>query len=74
MPRDFDSAEPDCPVRFTELVDCPACAVTFEGVFADDSLSVQDLADAPSARHSCPACGHRFTTQLTGWTFYTEAG
>lgn len=77
MPRAFDSddiARHGGPLHFTENVDCPACSITFEGDFYDDSLTVEDIVDAPTGNHTCPACGLRFTTALTGWTFFTEAG
>ncbi len=81
MPRDFDSdalaGEPDraaMALRFTENVDCPQCALVFEGVFHDDSDSVQDMTDPPVGEHVCPGCGHAFATEMTGWTFFSEAG
>lgn len=78
MPRDFDSDEvargEQLALRFTELVDCPACGQTFHGVFHDDSMSVEDLTDPPIGEHTCPECGHQFVSEMTGWTFYSEAG
>jgi predicted RNA-binding Zn-ribbon protein involved in translation (DUF1610 family) len=78
-PRAFDSdevARDEHPglLRFTENVDCPQCGQVFEGQFHDPSLTVQDITDPPAGRHECPNCGHRFTSELTGWTMYNEAG
>lgn len=77
MPRDFDSdavARGEAVLRFTENVDCPRCDTIFESVFHDDSDTVEDITDPPTGTHTCPACGHRWTCEMTGWTFYTEAG
>lgn len=79
MPRAFDSddiardAHPH-RLRFTENLDCPQCTLVFEGEFFDDSLTVQDLVDPPVGYHRCPRCGHQWTSELSGWTFYGEAG
>lgn len=77
MPRGFDSdavARGEQALRFVERVDCPACALVFEGVFHADADTVEDLAAPPVGAHTCPGCGHGFGTELTGWTFYSEAG
>jgi len=74
MPRDFDSGARQMALRFTEIVDCPRCATAFEGVFHADGDSVEDVVDPPIGEHECPACAHHFPSELTGWTFYTEAG
>lgn len=76
MPRAFDSDEaPSTPV-FGELVDCPFCGERFEGEFADReaSLSVQDMAVVPIGDHQCPFCDRRFSSPMTGWVMYGEAG
>lgn len=77
MPRAFDSDEvarsENVLLRFTENVECD-CGCVFEGVFYDDSMTVEDIVDPPRGRHTCPECGHRFVTELTGWTFFSEAG
>lgn len=78
-PRAFDSDEVardehPGPLRFTETVECPHCAQEFEGVFFDDSMTVQDITDPPEGHHRCPRCGHAWRSELTGWTFYSEAG
>ncbi len=59
-----------------ENVDCDLCGTTFDGVFSDQSgsLSVEDLTEPPIGTHTCPACQRVFTTELTGWMFYSEAG
>ncbi len=77
MPRQFDSdavARGQQMLRFTENVDCPQCELVFEGVFHDDSDTVEDIVDPPVGEHTCPGCGHHFATALTGWTFFSEAG
>jgi len=78
MPRDFDSDElardPALMLRFTENVDCPACGQVCEGVFHDDSDSVQDIVEAPVGEQHCPACGHRWPAAMTGWSMFSEAG
>lgn len=78
MPRAFDSDaqhHPDAgPLAYTENVDCPACGATFDGLFTAGPGTVDDLDTPPEGAHSCPGCGHRFTTTLTGWTHTTEAG
>lgn len=45
-------------------------------MFVDDSgcTEVEDIVDAPTGRHLCPRCTHRWVSALTGWNFYSEAG
>lgn len=74
MPRAFDSGEQSGLLHFTELVDCPACGLTFDGDFTDGSMSVEDIVDPPQGRHQCPGCGHGWVSEMTGWNFFTEAG
>lgn len=77
MPRNFDSDSPTSPVcSFVEIVDCDSCGTTFEGFFTDQSgsLSFEDMTDPPAGTHTCPGCQRVFSTELTGWTFYSEAG
>lgn len=80
MPRAFDSdevAHSDRPVlRFVEIVDCPVCETEFEGQFHDPSgsMTVEDMTDPPIGEHLCPACGHRWDSEMTGWSFFSEAG
>lgn len=77
VPREFDSdlvARGEQRLRFVELVDCPSCDVVFDGVFDDDSLTVEDMVDPPTGTHTCPQCGHRWTSEATGWSFFSEAG
>jgi hypothetical protein len=73
-PRAFDSGERQ-RLHFTEHVDCPACSAEFPGdFFADESPEVEDVVEPPAGWQHCPACGHRFTASMTGWTWFTEAG
>lgn len=77
MPRAFDSdhiarSEPTA-LRFTENVEC-RCGCVFEGVFHDDSMSVEDMTDPPIGEHRCPACAHQWVSEATGWSFFSEAG
>jgi len=74
VPRHFDSAENQSRLVFAELVDCPACTLVFGGVFTSDATELDDIVETPTGAHVCPGCGHAFVTELTGWTFYTEAG
>lgn len=79
MPRAFDSDEraeiPEIP-RFYENVDCPRCAVVFEGTFTDvtGSMSLEDMTDPPQGVHDCPGCGLGFASEFTGWSNFSEAG
>jgi protein-disulfide isomerase len=76
MPRQFDSDGRTVSLVFTENVECPACSQIFDGLFFDhtQSLSVQDMVEAPTGDHECPFCEYAFTTTLSGWMFYGEAG
>lgn len=79
-PRDFDSdevARGDRHVlRFTENVECRLCETVFPGEFVDltGSMTVEDMTDPPIGTHTCPACGHQWSSELTGWQMFTEAG
>ncbi len=73
MPRNFDSADRG-RVVFVENVDCPACGLTFEGVFVTTEAEVEDVVAAPEALQTCPGCGLAFASQLTGWHMHQEAG
>lgn len=56
------------------LLDCPVCGITFKGVWEDDSLSVQDMAEAPVADQTCD-CGYVMKDEeYPGWMFRSEAG
>jgi uncharacterized protein (UPF0212 family) len=76
MARSFDSDDHPLVLHFTENLDCPRCGETFEAFFVDrsGSLSVQDLVEAPVGEHVCPWCEHMFTSEFSGWMFYSEAG
>lgn len=76
VPRQFDSDDPRAVLTFTENVECPSCGEIFEGLFQDRSrsLSVQDMVDAPEGDHQCPWCEFEFSSAMTGWMFYGEAG
>lgn len=74
MPRSFDSGDDEPALVFTELVDCPACGLTFDADFFDPSDAVEDIVDPPTGDQLCPGCGHRWVAVLSGWNFYTEAG
>lgn len=76
MPRAFDSDDLPPMLSFTENVTCDVCGEIFEGLFLDYSASqsVEDLVDPPEGDHECPDCGHRWTSFMTGWMFFTEAG
>lgn len=76
MPRAFDSDAHQGRHEFTENVDCPACGTEFEGHFIDetDSIDFEDMTEPPRGVHECPHCQRVFSTDLTGWGFYNEAG
>lgn len=77
VPRAFDSAEQPrsgTPLCLIENVECAHCSVVFEGVFRGDADTVEDLTDPPVGSHVCPRCGHQFTSEMSGWMFYSEAG
>lgn len=79
MARLFDSddiarAATPQPLYFTEFVDCPRCDTVVDGIFTDDSITVEDIVDPPTGSHACPTCGHAWTSDMTGWTLFTEAG
>lgn len=76
MPRSFDSDSDPELLDFTENVECPHCSEISEGRFLDHtrSLSVQDMVEAPLGEHECPECGHQWSSAMTGWMFYSEAG
>lgn len=81
-PRAFDSDEVarnpgHLILRFTENVECEAgCGTVFEGVFFDTtgSMTIEDMTDPPVGEHICPFCGRHWVSELTGWTFFSEAG
>lgn len=81
-PRAFDSsdhtdADPGQFMwRYAENVECPICFLVFEGEFHDlsGSLSPEDMVDPPIGTHTCPECGHQWTSGMTGWTFFSESG
>lgn len=76
LPRDFDSDTPVDVISFVENVSCPGCGEPFEGNFYDysQSQSFQDIVDPPRGEHQCPECGHLWASEMTGWTFFSEAG
>ena len=76
MPRAFESDDLPATLSFTENVTCEACEEIFEGLFVDytASQSVEDLTEPPEGHHRCPACGNEWTSAMTGWMFFTEAG
>jgi hypothetical protein len=76
MARLFDSDSAPRWLTFSENVTCPRCEEIFDGLFVDhtESHSVEDLTDPPVGEHVCPECGLAFSTEMTGWMFFTEAG
>lgn len=79
MPRTGDSdlnrAE-DEPITLTELVDCPSCGTTFDGIFpteARDEDGLADVTEVEAVQH-CPACGDTFDASASGWLSYGNAG
>lgn len=76
MPRAFDSDDRHAALAFVENVDCPVCDTVFEGHFVDEShsISYEDMTDPPKGVHECPHCQRVFTTEMTGWSFFSEPG
>jgi hypothetical protein len=76
MPRAFDSDDLPSTLSFTENVSCPVCDEIFESLFVDytQSQCVEDLTEPPGGNHECPTCGYRWSSDMTGWMFFTEAG
>jgi hypothetical protein len=61
-------------LRLTALVDCGSCDETYEGVWLDESMSVQDMAEPPEAGQVCPCCGHKQLEVYPAWCWRGEAG
>lgn len=66
-------------LRLPARVDCEndpsLCGQTFEAVWEDDSMTIEDMAEAPVADIKCPNCGHVHKDfEWPGWTFRSEAG
>jgi hypothetical protein len=67
------------PLVLSALVDCEedegGCGATFGWTWKDDSLSLEDMAEAPVADVTCPECGAVQTNVAwPGWMFRSEAG
>lgn len=56
------------------IVECPKCKLEFAGIWPVATGDIQDLAEAPVADKTCPWCGHVWSMEYPGWTFFTEAG
>ena len=77
MPRQFDAEEQERTggiLQFSANVDCENCQATYEGTWTDDSISVEDMVDAPVQVQTCPGCGHQQEEEYPGWMFRSEAG
>lgn len=75
MPRAFETDEHDDtqPLVFTEVVTCPACGAEQTGVFADESMTVEDMAEPPTSEQECETCLHHWIATYTGWSTYGDA-
>lgn len=66
------------PLVLTALVDCDGdggCDATFQAVWTDDSLSIEDMTEPPRADIACPECGLVMEDmEWPGWCFRSEAG
>lgn len=60
-------------LRFSANVDCPECGSTFEQIWTDDSMTVEDMVDAPVATAHCEECGHEWEAEYEGWMIRSEA-
>jgi hypothetical protein len=68
----------DQNIIFRQHIDCPECGVTVPDVSFDtgakdeDGLTGLEPGDL-TARVTCPACGHEFEAEFTGWVNYGDA-
>lgn len=76
MPQDSDEQRrAGSKLILTAIVDCEGCEVPFQATWYDDSMSLEDMAEAPEADITCPECGHVHPAMAwPGWTFRSEAG
>ncbi len=61
-------------IELTAFVTCNQCGNDYEGHWFDDSLDIQDMAEAPVSVQECPGCGHKQEEEYPGWSFRSEAG
>jgi len=61
------------PLVLTANVDCESCGAVYQGMWADSSMSLEDMAEPPVAVQSC-SCGHQQEETWPGWCFRSEAG
>lgn len=61
---------PDCP---DEERGENGCGLEYEGSWHDDSITVQDLREAPESVQECPHCGHKQMAVYPGWSTYGDA-
>lgn len=61
-------------LTLTANVDCEECGETYAGAWRSPVEDPQDMAEAPEAPQTCPACGHTQAEEYPGWQFYGEAG
>jgi uncharacterized protein (UPF0212 family) len=60
-------------IQLTAYVDCPECGTTFDGVWTDDSIDIQQIVETPVATFTCPGCGASFEAPYPGWMSWSEA-
>jgi hypothetical protein len=60
--------------------DCPdgergqnGCGLEYQGEWVDDSITVQDMREAPESVQICPHCGHKQMAVYPGWSTYGDA-
>ena len=58
----------------TGLVECESCELVYQGEWADNSDTLDDMAEAPEQTQYCPGCGHPQDETWPGWAYRSEAG
>lgn len=62
-------------LEFSQFIDCEDCDEPFEGYWSDDSITEEDMTDAPVADQRCPGCGHvNRDVEYPGWMHKSDAG
>lgn len=69
-----EQAQQGGPIVLTAIIDCPSCEAPVDGIWTDDSISIEDMTEPPVAEQKCGACGANFTEEYPGWMFRSEAG
>lgn len=63
----------DAKLEFSANVECPDCALLFEGFWVSDAIDIEQITDPPEGEQLCPNCGCVFEETYPGWSVYNEA-